>query len=61
MYIGLQVRYIIFVQFKKKGTFSNLCKNPQSTNSTKICPVAAMLFHADITEKQSEVISCKLL
>jgi len=54
MYTGLQVKYVIFVQFKKKGIVSNLCKNPQSTDSTKVCPMAAMLFHADITEKQSE-------
>jgi hypothetical protein len=54
MYIGLQAIYVIFVQFKKQGIVANLCRNPQSTNSTKICLVAAMLFHADITEKQSK-------
>jgi hypothetical protein len=38
---------VISVQLKKR-IVSNFCKNPQ-TNSTKICPVAAMLFHADKT------------
>jgi len=54
MYKGLQVKYVIFVHFKKPVVLSNLYKNPQSTNSTKICPMATMLFHADITAKKTK-------
>lgn len=46
MYIGLQAKYVISVQFKKK-------KKDKFQIFVEICPVAVMLFHANITEQHS--------
>jgi len=49
MYIGLHVKYHLFLSdFKENPNFpTRFSKNPQISNFMKICPLGAVLFHAD--------------
>jgi hypothetical protein len=48
MYIGLQVKYRLFLSDLMKLDFiDSFSKNIQISNFMKICPVAAELFNAD--------------
>jgi hypothetical protein len=57
MYIGLHVKYPLFSpEFNKSRIFTTFSKNTQISNFTKIRPVEAELFHADVQTDTRKLI-----
>jgi len=61
MYAGLQVKYLLSCQIGMKLEFSQqiFSKNIQILKFMKICPVGAVLFHAEErTDRRDKANSC---
>jgi len=57
MYIGLHVKYPLFLSDFKKNIFLDIFQNIQISNFMKIHPVGAELFNADgRTERHTKLV-----